>query len=102
MVHMPWREFFLWNAAGGITWAASVIGLGYFFGHSLHVIEKVLGVGGVIAVVIAAVVGLVVVAALREAEAARSTTTTTPAAVELAAERTSGSDPERRDLRRAR
>jgi membrane protein DedA with SNARE-associated domain len=60
MVHMPWRTFFLWNAAGGITWAASVIGLGYFFGHSLHVIEKALGVGGVIAVVTAATAGLVV------------------------------------------
>ena len=59
MVHMPWRVFFLWNAAGGITWCASVIGLGYFFGHSLHVIEKVLGVGGVIAVVGVAVAGLV-------------------------------------------
>jgi membrane protein DedA with SNARE-associated domain len=59
MVHMPWRVFFLWNAAGGITWCASVIGLGYFFGHSLHVIEKVLGVGGVIAVVSVAVAALV-------------------------------------------
>jgi membrane protein DedA with SNARE-associated domain len=59
MVHMPWRVFFLWNAAGGITWCASVIGLGYFFGHSLHAIEKVLGVGGVIAVVTVAAVGLV-------------------------------------------
>ena len=59
MVHMPWRVFFFWNAAGGITWAASVIGLGYFFGHSLHAIEKALGVGGVIAVVTAAIVGLV-------------------------------------------
>ena len=59
MVHMPWRVFFLWNAAGGITWAASVIGLGYFFGHSLHVIEAALGVGGAVAVVIAAIVGLV-------------------------------------------
>jgi membrane protein DedA with SNARE-associated domain len=36
-----------------------VIGLGYFFGHSLHVIEKVLGVGGVIAVVSVAAVALV-------------------------------------------
>ncbi len=59
MVHMPWRVFFLWNAAGGITWCASVIGLGYFFGHSLHVIEKVLGVGGVIAVVSVAAAALV-------------------------------------------
>jgi membrane protein DedA with SNARE-associated domain len=58
MVHMPWRVFFLWNAAGGITWCISVIGLGYFFGHSLDVIEKALGVGGVIAVVTVAVIGL--------------------------------------------
>jgi membrane protein DedA with SNARE-associated domain len=56
---MPWRVFFFWNAAGGITWAASVIGLGYFFGHSLHVIKQVLGIGGVIAVVTAAIVALV-------------------------------------------
>jgi membrane protein DedA with SNARE-associated domain len=59
MVHMPWRVFFLWNAAGGIAWCASVIGLGYFFGHSLHLIEKVLGVGGVIAVLSVAIAGLV-------------------------------------------
>ena len=58
MVHMPWWVFSLWNAAGGITWCASVIGLGYFFGHSLDEIEKVLGVGGVIAVVSVAVVAL--------------------------------------------
>jgi membrane protein DedA with SNARE-associated domain len=59
MVHMPWRRFFLWNAAGGITWCATMIGLGYFFGHSLHVIEKVVGIGGVVAVVVAAAIGLV-------------------------------------------
>jgi membrane protein DedA with SNARE-associated domain len=59
MVHMPWRQFFLWNAAGGITWCVSVIGLGYFFGHSLHAIEQVLGVGGVIAVVSVGAAGFV-------------------------------------------
>jgi membrane protein DedA with SNARE-associated domain len=59
MVHMPWRVFFVWNAAGGITWCASVIGLGYFFGHSLGAIEKVLGVGGAIAVASVAVVGVI-------------------------------------------
>ena len=60
MVHMPWREFFLWNAAGRHHLVRHrSIGLGYFFGHSLHVIEKALGVGGVIAVVTAAIVGLV-------------------------------------------
>jgi membrane protein DedA with SNARE-associated domain len=60
MVHMPWKVFFLWNALGGITWCATVIGLGYFFGHSLHVIEKVLGVGGAIALIAVAVAGVVV------------------------------------------
>ncbi len=54
MVHMPWRRFFFWNASGGITWCTTMIGLGYFFGHSLHAIERVVGVGGVVAVVIAA------------------------------------------------
>lgn len=58
MVHMPWKVFFLWNALGGITWCATVIGLGYFFGHSLHVIEKVLGVGGAVALVAVAVAGV--------------------------------------------
>ena len=72
MVHMPWRVFFFWNAAGGVTWAASVIGLGYFFGHSLHAIEKALGVGGVIAVVTAAIVGLVFWRRFGEAEAPRA------------------------------
>ena len=24
MTHMPWRTFFIWNAAGGFTWAAFV------------------------------------------------------------------------------
>jgi membrane protein DedA with SNARE-associated domain len=50
MVHMPWYRFAFWNAAGGICWATSVVLAGYFFGRSLDAIEKVLGVGGVVAV----------------------------------------------------
>jgi membrane protein DedA with SNARE-associated domain len=52
MVRMPWWKFALWNAAGGICWATSVVLAGYFFGRSLNEIEKVLGVGGVIALVL--------------------------------------------------
>ncbi len=59
MVHMPWRAFFFYNAAGGVTWCASMVGLGYFFGHSLHAIEKLLGVGGAIAAVSVVCIGLV-------------------------------------------
>jgi membrane protein DedA with SNARE-associated domain len=58
MVHMPWWRFAIWNAAGGICWATSVVLAGYFFGRSLGVIESVLGIGGAVAV------GLVGVAAL--------------------------------------
>ena len=58
MTHMRWRTFFLWNAAGGITWVTATVLAGYLFGHSLHVIEKIVGVGGVVAVIAAAAVGL--------------------------------------------
>ena len=59
MVHMPWRRFALWNLAGAFAWSTSVIGLGYFFGRSLDVIEKALGIGGVIILCAVAVVGFV-------------------------------------------
>ena len=55
MVHMKWWKFALWNAAGGIAWTTSIVLLGHFFGKSIHVVERVLGVGGVVALVVAAV-----------------------------------------------
>ena len=58
MVHMPWWRFALWNAAGGICWTTSIVLLGHFFGNSIHVVERVLGLGGVIALIGAAVVAL--------------------------------------------
>jgi membrane protein DedA with SNARE-associated domain len=59
MVHMKWWKFALWNAAGGICWATTIVLLGHFFGKSIHVVEKVLGVGGVVALVLVAIAGLV-------------------------------------------
>jgi membrane protein DedA with SNARE-associated domain len=59
MVHMKWWKFALWNAAGGIAWCTSIVLLGHFFGKSIHVVEKVLGVGGVIVLIALAVVALV-------------------------------------------
>jgi membrane protein DedA with SNARE-associated domain len=59
MVHMKWWKFALWNAAGGICWVTTIVLLGHFFGKSIHVVERVLGVGGVavlIAIVVAAAV----------------------------------------------
>jgi membrane protein DedA with SNARE-associated domain len=59
MVHMKWWRFALWNGAGGICWATTIVLLGHFFGKSIHGVEKVLGLGGVIALVAVAVLGLV-------------------------------------------
>jgi membrane protein DedA with SNARE-associated domain len=59
MVHMKWWKFALWNAAGGIAWTTSIVLLGHFFGKSIHVVERVLGIGGVIALVLAAAVLIV-------------------------------------------
>jgi membrane protein DedA with SNARE-associated domain len=32
--HMPWRRFLLWNALGGITWAATIGTAAYLIGRS--------------------------------------------------------------------
>jgi membrane protein DedA with SNARE-associated domain len=58
MVHMPWWKFALWNAAGGICWTTSIVLLGHFFGNSIHVVERVLGIGGVIVLIAVAAVAL--------------------------------------------
>jgi membrane protein DedA with SNARE-associated domain len=55
MVHMKWWKFAIWNAAGGIAWTTSIVLLGHFFGKSIHVVERVLGIGGVIALLVVAV-----------------------------------------------
>lgn len=45
---MPWPRFLLANAAGALAWATSMALLGYFFGHSWHLLHKWLGRGGLI------------------------------------------------------
>ncbi len=56
--HMRFREFFFWNALGGITWGVTFALVGYFGGKSAaHLIERF----GVIAAV---VLGVVVVGGL--------------------------------------
>src|ERR1700691_4090953 len=57
---MPFRTFFLWNAAGGITWAITYGLVGYYGGNAVaHVLERggiicaiVLGVAIVVAIVV--------------------------------------------------
>jgi undecaprenyl-diphosphatase len=48
---MPWRTFFVWNAAGGICWATSVGLAAYFGGQAVEKVITEVGVYGGIAVV---------------------------------------------------
>jgi membrane protein DedA with SNARE-associated domain len=43
---MPWGQFLVYNALGGIAWAVSVGLLAYWAGHSADDVLKVIGVGG--------------------------------------------------------
>ena len=47
---MHWPMFFVWNALGGISWAAAVGLIAYFLGHAAgHAIET-FGIFGLVAV----------------------------------------------------
>jgi len=62
---MPFRTFFPWNAAGGITWAVTYGLAGYFGGNAVaHVMER----AGIVAAVLLAValVGGIIYVKLRE------------------------------------
>jgi membrane protein DedA with SNARE-associated domain len=67
---MPFRIFFPWNAAGGITWAITYGLVGYYGGNAVaHVLERV----GIIAAIVlgVAIVGGAVYWKLRERRAGR-------------------------------
>jgi membrane-associated protein len=54
---MPWLRFLIANACGAVAWAVTMSLLGYFFGHSLPLLHKWLGRGGLI--LLAAVIVLI-------------------------------------------
>lgn len=57
--HMPFKEFFFWNALGGITWAVTFGLVGYFAGQGgAHLLSE-FGIAGAIVLVASAVVGFV-------------------------------------------
>jgi membrane protein DedA with SNARE-associated domain len=58
MTHMPWRTFFVWNAAGGITWVTATVMAGYLFSDSVKRIEGWFGTGGKIAAIVVLVAGV--------------------------------------------
>ena len=52
---MPWRSFLFWNAFGGILWAILYGLLGYILGHNLPLLGtvlRVMGAGGIVALVL--------------------------------------------------
>lgn len=59
MTHMPWKTFFLWNAAGGITWVTATVMAGYLFSGSVQRIEGWFGTGGKIAAIVVLGAGLI-------------------------------------------
>jgi len=47
MHRMPWREFFFWNALGGIAWATLVGLLAYLLGPAIESLFAIFGIAGV-------------------------------------------------------
>jgi len=57
---MPYKEFFLWNAFGGITWGVTFGLVGYYGGHAAtHVLGQI-GIAGAIVLGVMLVAGLIV------------------------------------------
>jgi len=52
--HMRWPRFALYNFLGAVLWSIAITLLGYFFGHSWHLLER--WVGGIGAAALAAVI----------------------------------------------
>jgi membrane protein DedA with SNARE-associated domain len=57
--HMPWKRFFLFDAAGGILWATAVSVVAYYFGRAAANAITHYGVYAVIVIVIAVVSGFI-------------------------------------------
>ena len=61
ITHMPFRQFFFWNALGGITWGITFGLAGYYGGHAAaHVLER----GGVIGAILLGAAIIVLIGAL--------------------------------------
>jgi membrane-associated protein len=54
---MQWPRFLAANAGGALVWAATISLLGYFFGHSWHLLHQWLGRGSLIVLAVVVMVG---------------------------------------------
>jgi membrane-associated protein len=57
--HMRWRVFLVWNALGGIAWAASVGAASYFLGRAAARVITHIGEGAAVLIAIAVVAAVV-------------------------------------------
>jgi membrane protein DedA with SNARE-associated domain len=58
ITHMPYRQFLMWNALGGITWAITIGLVGYILGTAAEQVVEKVGLGAAI------LVGVLVIASL--------------------------------------
>jgi membrane protein DedA with SNARE-associated domain len=58
ITHMPYRQFLMWNALGGITWAITIGLVGYIVGTAAEQIVQTAGLGA------ATVIGVLAIAAV--------------------------------------
>jgi membrane protein DedA with SNARE-associated domain len=65
ITRMHWWQFLLWNAAGGIAWAAGVAVLAYFAGHAVADAVERYGLYAVVVLIVAGVVGWLVMRRVR-------------------------------------
>jgi membrane protein DedA with SNARE-associated domain len=63
--HMPWWRFLLWNAAGGIVWAAGIAILAYEAGKAVADAVERYGLYAVVVLLVVAVFGFFVMRRLR-------------------------------------
>jgi membrane protein DedA with SNARE-associated domain len=63
---MPWWRFFLWNAAGGISWATLVGLLAYYFGKAAAGAVATYGLYALLAIVVVGAIAFLVMRRFRK------------------------------------
>jgi membrane protein DedA with SNARE-associated domain len=87
---MDWREFFFWNALGGITWGVTFGLVGYYGGQAAANVLAQAGIAGAVLLVLL-VVGFLVVGRMRERRRAERERRERPPSADPAAHDEAGS-----------